>query len=152
MRRRARLATIAAISMPVIGLGASPAGAASESGTANVTFHDQGKEVTCSIEGSTSVDYVPSRDASDMHASTRLASGSDPECASLMLFMTATGYYRVEGRTEEESFGASSQETAAVASAVVSGVVVDLRGLHRAEFRCDEGPMRCVATFLTNPK
>ena len=152
MRRRARLATIAAISMPVLGLGAGRAGAASETGTASVTFHHLGNEVTCTIEGSSSVDYLPSRDASVMHASTRLASTSEPDCPSLMLFMSATGYYRVEGTTEEESFGASSQETAAVANAAVSGVVVDLRGVHRAEFRCDEGPMRCVATFLTNPK
>ncbi len=152
MRRRARLAGIAAITVPVLGLGATRAGAASESGTASVTFHHQSEEVTCTIEGSSSVDYGSQTDSSVMRASTRLSSSSDPECASLMLFMSATGHYRVDGRSEQESFQASSLETAAFASAAVSGVVVDLRGDHRAEFRCDEGPMRCVASFLTNPK
>src|SRR5687767_12995475 len=102
MGRGTRLAAgVATASLPFLALGTGRAGAAQDSGTATVTFSSAGGELTCTIEGRSSV--VASGDRSTMRASTALVDAfSDPGCEQEIIQISVEAAYVRKGENEAE--------------------------------------------------
>ena len=152
MGRGKRLAVgVATASLPFLVLGTGRAGAAEDSGTATVTFSTAGGEITCTIEGRSSV--TSSGDRSTMRASTALVDAfSDPGCEQAIIQISAEAAYVREGEDEAEFFGATSPRTGVEAVVTTNGVVVSMDATHEALFDTNEEPGRVHARLTTSPK
>jgi hypothetical protein len=151
--RGTRLAVaVAAASVALIALGAGRAEAfAEDSGTASVTFQSEGVQITCTIQGNSSVGYDPQDGFSNMFASTGLIKGP-AACHRAFIFISAQAVYRREGEADVEQFGTSSPVSGVDAFASVKGVVVSMDVRHVAAFHCEQEPGDCFAEVTTSPK
>jgi hypothetical protein len=143
---------VAAASLVVLAFGAGRAEAfVEDSGTASVTFLSDGVQVTCTIQGDSSVGYDSQGGFSNMQASTGLIAGP-PACQRALISISAEAAYRREQEPDVEQFGASSPDGSVAAFASVKGVVVSMEVRHEAVFNCDQEPGDCFASVTTSPK
>ena len=152
MGRGTRLAAgVAAASLPFLVFGVGRAGAAEDSGTATVTFSRPGGDITCTIEGRSSV--VSSGDRSTMRASTALVDAfSDPGCEQAIIQISVEAADVRKGENEPEHFSATAPRTGVEAVASTSGVVISMDVIHETLFDTDEEPGRVHARLTTSPK
>jgi hypothetical protein len=152
MGRCTRVAVgVATASLPFFAFGTGRAGAAEDSGIATVTFSTAGGELTCTIQGRSSV--ASSADRSTMRASTALVDAfSDPGCEQAIIQVSAEATYVRKGESEAEFFGATAPRTGVEAVVSTSGVVISMDVTHEVLFDTDEEPGRVHARLTTSPK
>ena len=152
MGRGGRLAAgVATASLPFLALGTGRAGAAEDSGTATVTVSTAGGELTCTIEGRSSVTSSAGR--STMRASTALVDAfSDPGCGQAIIQISVDATYVRDGEDEAEFFGATSPRAGVEAVVSTNGVVISMDAIHEALFDTNEEPGRVSARLTTSPK
>jgi hypothetical protein len=156
-KRRTALAVVAG--GMAIGQGALPAAAEpAASGQAALTFTSvEGVEVTCSVQGSSSV-RSEERDGFLvvlMTFETNVV--DDPGCADAVLSTRATLGYRRSDSGEVDSGSARSSGTDASGSVQVNGVGVStVTSGHQVDFGCldpESGqPSTCSVSFELSPK
>jgi hypothetical protein len=147
MRWTTSLAAVAAGAVPLIGLGAGHAEAATASAQRSTTFHVQGTEVTCTVLGVSSVEF--SDEQSHLFVGTALVD-DDQLCHDAIVETLVSAQYLSHGETTVERLAGNGHETTG-ASASVNEVVTSLDASHTARFTCDEAP-RCEVSFTTSPK
>jgi hypothetical protein len=151
-RRTRALVAVAGVGIPMLALGAQPAGALERTKTLSYVFTRGGQQVTCDVTGTSTIEYFSDTNQTDMTVTTTVTD-SDPIChdPNVVRLTVAEGNYRRSSDEEEEVFfSVSSNDDSANARSIVNGTVNYLRGEHTVLFDCDNDPRReCYARLTT---